>query len=816
MQRKSAEAIMLRFGLLILITTIGSIGGCNCQGGSIVGGGGVAAPVIDDVPSTVNDTAFVISGTKTAGTTVWIQFSGEEDAREATSSSDDKGFSLPVDLQLGDNSFVVFATLRDKFSEVVGPFTINVVPGVGAPSLNPVVSPTSSRTQTISGTKEAGASVVLVVGNASEVEVLPENAATTWSYDLVLKEGSNNITVFSRRSDSILASVSVKATILLDSTPPGAPQINAVQSPIGTVEQIITGTRAADGNLCLRRDVEPLCTEVLPQNGETTISVPISLNDGNNTLCFSSVDTIGNQSSEVCLSIDKIQGPAVTVVAPQNNGTVSGGSTTVIVDVVGGPGDGEDVGSVEVCLESVCQTVTSNSDRYTTTIDTSALVEGESYTFTITATNSAGGVTVVEVVTFYSLSGGFLVSNTSAPGHAIEVSIAQGPNGALHVVWADECIQFGVGACPESQAGNEPYDIFYRHFDGTDWDPTVTLISTDVNDGNSRRPAVALTKNGDVHIVWSDTGGINDANAGPADKAVADTDLIYRKLTVAGVLEPVQVLTNNFKGDQSPAMIATGNDALHLVWERVQGTGMTDIYYMRWLGGSWATEVVVASGGNARSPRLAGDSKNAAHVVWQEDDGAVREIRYRLVVGSTPAAATIVVNDVDRKFYTSQARSPSIAIDGGDIAHIVWVDSIDFLKAGALDSDIFYRTYTSQQVPSTTKLISEGSDVGSDTPAIAAGDLGEAVIVWAEPQTAGNADLNLRALSDTIFGDIISPAANPAFSVSPAILSGPDGMVHMVWQDATSAGTADIDRPATAPGGVGPDNDILYVGYPLQ
>jgi methionine-rich copper-binding protein CopC len=82
------------------------------------------------------------------------------------------------------------------------------------PTLNEVLSPTRTTPQTISGTKEAGASIWL-----NNNQMVPADDSTEWSHDLNLSEGENTFRLYARdeagnRSDEIIF------TVVLDRAPP--------------------------------------------------------------------------------------------------------------------------------------------------------------------------------------------------------------------------------------------------------------------------------------------------------------------------------------------------------------------------------------------------------------------------------------------------------------------------------------------------------------------------------------------------------------------------------------------------------------------
>ncbi|MCG8637232.1 MAG: fibronectin type III domain-containing protein, partial [Desulfobacterales bacterium] len=92
-------------------------------------------------------------------------------------------------------------------------FSIDLSPP-GPPSLNPLTTPVSDQSQTISGTKEAGTAIWL-----DSTEIIPHDDLTEWSHVLPLAEGINTHTLHARDLAGN-ASSTVDISIISDRTPP--------------------------------------------------------------------------------------------------------------------------------------------------------------------------------------------------------------------------------------------------------------------------------------------------------------------------------------------------------------------------------------------------------------------------------------------------------------------------------------------------------------------------------------------------------------------------------------------------------------------
>jgi hypothetical protein len=184
------------------------------------------------------------------------------------------------DLPNGDTEFIRIAA-RD---------TNGVEASSIAITLDPVTSPTNLASQTISGTKELGASILVSINSGS-----PSPAGTvtdtTWSTTVTgLVVGANSIAVTA--TDTGGNATTVTGSIFLDTVDP-ALTLNAVATPTGSATQTISGT------------VEPGVTPFVSVDTSATVS-PVTLSGGNwsaqisslasglNNIVIAAIDPAGN------------------------------------------------------------------------------------------------------------------------------------------------------------------------------------------------------------------------------------------------------------------------------------------------------------------------------------------------------------------------------------------------------------------------------------------------------------------------------------------------------------------------------------------
>ena len=169
--------------------------------------------------------------------------------------------------------------------------TINDTTPPAQATLNTAISPTNISSQTLSGTKEANTSIWI-----NGVEVVPLDSSVNWSYSYNLSEGTNNISVTSR--DAVgNESLSVSATIVLDTDIPEIPTLDAVVSPTNISPQTLSGAKEINASVWINN------IERIPINPSATWTYDFNLSEGENNISIASRDSAGNESDEATVKI---------------------------------------------------------------------------------------------------------------------------------------------------------------------------------------------------------------------------------------------------------------------------------------------------------------------------------------------------------------------------------------------------------------------------------------------------------------------------------------------------------------------------------
>ena len=239
-----------------------------------------AQPNLNTVISPTNISSQTLSGTKETNSSIWLN------GVEVVHLDSSLNWSYSYNLIEGNNNISITscdATGNESLSA-----SAVIVLDTGVPEitiLDAVFSPTNVSPQTLSGTKEANASIWI-----NGVEVISVNSDTTWSYCYNLSEGENSISIISKDSAGN-ESNEINTTIILDTTAPAAPTLDTVVSLTNTSTQILSGTKEANTSIWINN------IEIIPINSGPTWTYDFNLSEGENNISITSRDSAGNESS---------------------------------------------------------------------------------------------------------------------------------------------------------------------------------------------------------------------------------------------------------------------------------------------------------------------------------------------------------------------------------------------------------------------------------------------------------------------------------------------------------------------------------------
>ncbi|WP_121395342.1 Ig-like domain-containing protein [Pseudomonas aeruginosa] len=278
-----------------------------------------AAPVID--PSNGS----VIAGTAEAGATVILTDGGGNPIGQATADgSGNWTFTPSTPLA---NGTVINAVAQDPAGNTSGPASVTV-DAIAPPA--PVINPSNG--VVISGTAEAGATVILTDGNGNPIGQVTADGSGNWSFTpgTPLANGS----VINALAQDAAGNTSGPASTTVDSVAPATPVLDPSN---GTV---ITGTAEAGATVILTDgNGNPIGQATADGSGNWSFTPGTPLTNGT-VINAVAQDAAGNTSGPVSTTVDAVA-PATPVIDPSNgvelSGTAEPGVRVILTDGNGNP-----------------------------------------------------------------------------------------------------------------------------------------------------------------------------------------------------------------------------------------------------------------------------------------------------------------------------------------------------------------------------------------------------------------------------------------------------------------------------------------------
>ncbi len=278
-----------------------------------------AAPVID--PSNGTE----ISGTAEAGATVILTDGGGNPIGQATADgSGNWTFTPGTPLA---NGTVINAVAQDPAGNTSGPASVTV--DAIAPAA-PVIDPSNG--VVISGTAEAGATVILTDGNGNPIGQVTADGSGNWAFTPATPLA--NGTVINALAQDAAGNNSSPTSVTVDSLAPAAPVIDPSNG------SVIAGTAEAGATVILTDgNGNPIGQVTADGSGNWSFTPGTPLSNGTVVNAVAQ-DAAGNTSGPASTTVDSVA-PAAPVIDPSNGsviaGTAEAGATVILTDGGGNP-----------------------------------------------------------------------------------------------------------------------------------------------------------------------------------------------------------------------------------------------------------------------------------------------------------------------------------------------------------------------------------------------------------------------------------------------------------------------------------------------
>ncbi|HBO3208751.1 TPA: BapA prefix-like domain-containing protein, partial [Pseudomonas aeruginosa] len=261
-----------------------------------------AAPVID--PSNGTE----ISGTAEAGATVILTDGGGNPIGQATADgSGNWTFTPGTPLA---NGTVINAVAQDPAGNTSGPASVTV-DAIAPPA--PVIDPSNG--VVISGTAEAGATVILTDGNGNPIGQVTADGSGNWAFTPATPLA--NGTVINALAQDAAGNNSSPTSATVDSLAPAAPVIDPSNG------SVIAGTAEAGATVILTDgNGNPIGQVTADGSGNWSFTPGTPLSNGTVVNAVAQ-DAAGNASGPASTTVDSVA-PAAPVIDPSNGSVIAG------------------------------------------------------------------------------------------------------------------------------------------------------------------------------------------------------------------------------------------------------------------------------------------------------------------------------------------------------------------------------------------------------------------------------------------------------------------------------------------------------------
>ncbi|MFQ6106117.1 MAG: hypothetical protein ACE5QF_00810 [Thermoplasmata archaeon] len=176
----------------------------------------------------------------------------------------------------------------------------------------------------------------------------------------------------------------------------------------------------------------------------------------------------------------------------------------------------------------------------------------------------------------------------------------------VHLTWSDK--------------RDGDYDIIYRHFNGTEWEPEIE-ISSDSTTEDQGAPSIGFD-GGRLHVAWRDKGD-------------GDPDIYYRQYNGTTWLPEVEISADSGLDFQGYPNLAVHGENVHVVWQVGENNicfmvDDCDIHYAHYDGTTWHPEEDISNDvgfENQSHPNIATNG-DVVSVVWQDQADGDWDIYY--------------------------------------------------------------------------------------------------------------------------------------------------------------------------------------------
>ncbi len=379
--------------------------------------------------------------------------------------------------------------------------------------------------------------------------------------------------------------------------------------------------------------------------------------------------------------------------------------------------------------------------------------------------------------------------------YAARLDAQTGQSGQASQLTTDSADQYNpaVAVSPEGQVyvvwqdysrGN--WDICgSRCADGVTWSSPARLSDSNDQEVN---PAIAIDHQSPYHVIvaWQDNRVGNDNIM----VASADASLLGQTTW--------QVTSSAAAAHTNPALAIAADNTVFVVWTD-QRNGSADVYG----SSSWnnfGTNVPIVTGsGNQTEPAMAIEASGMGlHLVWVDDSAGSADIYYAPSNGlpSSPIAGVSLIDDTSG----AQQTSPTIQVGKSGI-FACWTDSRSV--GGSSDTDLYFADLGSGACRTNVLVGDEQTNTHQAEPALGVDAEGHPYVVWTDSRGAHTEIYyagSTYVSSEPLKSAVVTAAAGGTVGTPPAAIATLDDVSAVVPAGACAADlTIKISRVQNMP-----------------
>ncbi len=318
-----------------------------------------------------------------------------------------------------------------------------------------------------------------------------------------------------------------------------------------------------------------------------------------------------------------------------------------------------------------------------------------------------------------------------------------------------------------SDTGGGTNDIYYMKRTGGAWGVPVKI--NDLS-GFSTTPCIAEGPNGKLHVAWVDGRNGNH-------------EIYYKSWGQAGGWSVEERVTVDSEVDYCPA-IAAGDTAVYIAWERRLGGAyrVSAVHFSErtTLGWSVPLDVDASVARDSYHPSLAYGPDGVLYLVYERQTANDPNELEKIVMKSWDGLLWSVRTGISDIIGFS--RNPCIATGSDTTLHVVWQDGDNVYGA------IYYAYYDGAAWQPSVQVSPVA--VESAAPSVAVDGSGITPIVWSDHRHV-DTEIYYSSWEDLVFLEGARLSLAPGHSSVPTVAAGGAGGLSVVWSDLRN-GTADL------------------------